>query len=365
MPTASVQAPAAKVNQARQRAIAPHLEKLEQLYAQWVGDGRSGGCMEIRLHESLLPLDSWETEQVRLFLENELVRDGGPPFIVSQGVALLIKCAADMFSMMSAVDPSEDQFYALQAELMLDTAIGMAMLRETQQAQNNLVQEGDVEQARKLSKFHHKLRNSLAIAKKMIGETERERADQITDQLTDEPRQESASPDKLAMDSAAARAAEQYEQSKIRERVQRKAREALSKLPSRTDLLIYGFLLVMAVWLGAVVLPQAIRSEPPTISLADLNGSGIFTRVEAKPPSLFIEVDMAMWDELDAEARLTLVEMTGHVLAENGYSGALLRTARGRPLAQWLEKRGAVLIETEETSSSSWQAGGPDAPFIP
>ena len=136
-------------------------------------------------------------------------------------------------------------------------------------------------------------------------------------------------------------------------------------LPSRTDLLIYCFLLTMALWLGAFKLPQLIRSEPPRLALSDFDSGGTFTRVDAKPPSLYIEVDAEAWAGLDAEARLALVEMTGDTLAANGYSGALLRTAKNRPLAQWSERRGAVLIDAEEQASSAWQAGGSDAPFIP
>lgn len=363
MPTASAQAPA-RMNPARQRAIAPYLVKLEQLYAQWAEEHHTDGSMEIRLYESLLSLDPWETEQIRIFIENGRMPDAGHTVILSQGVALLIKCAADIHSMMSAVGSSEERLYTLQAELMLDTAIGQALLRETQKAQSDLVRGGDVEQARKLSSFQHKLRNSLIIAKKMIGESERERAEQITDHLTAEPRQESASLDKLTMDSAAARAAEDFERAKARD-LKSRARAALSSLPSRTDFLIYCFLLVMAVWLGAVKLPQISRIGPPSLALEDFHGNGIFLDVDAKPPSLFMKVDAAAWRELDAGKRLALVEMAGDVLAANGYSGALFMTGRNRPLAQWLKEGGATIIETEETSAIGMQPGGSNAAFVP
>ena len=97
----------------------------------------------------------------------------------------------------------------------------------------------------------------------------------------------------MALDSAATRAANDYERLKVQEKVRQKTRAAFPKLPSRTDLLIYGFLLAMAIWLGAVKLPQISRTELPVLSLADFQGGGIFLRVDAKPPSMFMEVEMA------------------------------------------------------------------------
>jgi hypothetical protein len=363
MPATGVKAPAKNI-QARQRAIAPYSKKLEELYTRWIGAGAAAGPLEIRLYESLLTLDPWESERIGIYLSKEHDPDDSCSQIIVQGVALLLKSASDIDQMMSAADLSEERLYALQAELMLDTAIGMALLREAQKAQSDLVLGGETARAKKLSRFQHKLRNSLADVKKMIGESERERADLVTDGLTDEPRQEGASLDKMTLDSAAARAAEDYERLKV-QKVKQKTRAALSKLPSRTDLLIYGFLLSLALWLGAVKLPQVSRMEPHLLTLTDFQGGGIFLRVDAKPPSLFMEVDAAAWSRLNAANRLKLIETTGSVLAANGYTGVLLRTERNRPLAQWLRGRGATLIESDEAASGPAQPGGPDAVFIP
>jgi hypothetical protein len=167
------------------------------------------------------------------------------------------------------------------------------------------------------------------------------------------------------LDGAAARAAEEYQRAKVREKVKRTARAALSKLPSRMDILIYAFLLCLALWLGAVKLPEISRTEPPMLGLADLQGSGIFTGIDPKPPSLFVEVDPEAWFGIDPGKRLTLIEMTGNVLEAKGYSGALFRTGRRRPLAQWLKARGAILIESDEAASTGLPPGGPDATFSP
>jgi hypothetical protein len=363
MPTAGVKAPAKNI-QARQRAIAPYIEKLEELYTRWIGDGAAAGPLEIRLYESLLTLDPWESDRIGIYLSRHHEPDDSCSLIIGQGVALQFKSAADIDQLMSATDLSEERLYALQAELMLDTAIGMALLREAQKAQNDLVRDGETGEAKKLSRFQHKLRNSLADVRRLIGESERERADLVTDGLTDEPRQEGASLDKMTLDRAAARAAEDYERLKV-QKIKQKTLAALSKLPSRTDILVYGFLLSMALWLGAVKLPQISRIEPHQLTLADFKGGEIFLRVDAKPPSLFMEVDAAAWNRLNAANRLKLIETTGSVLAANGYTGVLLRTERNRPLAQWLRGRGATLIESDEAASAPAQPAGPDTTFIP
>jgi hypothetical protein len=258
--------------------------------------------------------------------------------------------------MMSAVDPAEEQLYALQADLMLDTAIGMALLREMQKAQDDLVRDGEVALAKRLSKFQHKMRNALSDVKKMIGESEQERAELISDNLTDQPRQESVSLDGMLLDRAASKAAEDYEQAKFKSRAAEKARAALTKLPSRTNILMYAFALTLAIWLGAVKLPQLIAIEPPALTKSDFPQAAAFLEVRAKLPSVFIEVDAAAWREMDEPRRIALVEMTGEVLDNSGYSGALLRTERGRPLAQWMRSGGAVLIEETESAGETTQA---------
>jgi hypothetical protein len=364
MPATTTKAPEKK-KATRQRAIAPYLAKLERLYAEWSEGAGDDARMEIRLYQSLLTLDTWESDQIRIYCESAVPPEAGCPSILSQGVALLLKSASDIDAMMSQGGASEEQLYGLQAELMLDTAIGMALLREAQKAQDDLIRTGDVALAKKLSKFQHKLRNALADVKKMIGESERERADQITDHLTAAPRQENVSLDKLSMNSAATRAAEEYDRLKLQQKLKQKARAALTALPSRTDLLIYALLLALAVWLGAIKLPQVSRHEPVILGLADFPGDAIFVRADAKPPSLYLEVDAKAWSGIDAEAKMTMVEAVGDVLEANGYSGALLRTAKNRPLAQWIAGRGASLLESDEAGASRGGASGPDAAFVP
>lgn len=357
---AATVAPAStRPSQTRIKAIEPHLKKLGRLLSQ------SAEPLEIRLYESELVLDSWEDEQLRLFLARDAEQDKNRALLLVQGVALLLKSAADVDSMMSAADPSEEQLYTLQADLMLDTAIGMALLREMQKAQDDLVREGAVTEAKRLSAFQHKMRRALADIKKMIGESEHERAEQISDDLTDQPREQTASLDGMMLDRAAAEVAEEYERESLRDRAADKARAALAKLPSRTDILMYSFALTLAIWLGAIKLPQLIKMEPAVLTKADFPQAALFLDVTAKPPSVFIEVDGAAWREMDEHRRIALVEMTGEVLESGGYSGALLRTERGRPLAQWMKSGGATLIETTEFSARPPGTVGPDSIFIP
>jgi hypothetical protein len=357
--TGATTSASAKLHPTRRKAIEPYLEKLERLLSH------STGPLEIRLYESQLTLDPWEAEKLRLSLAGDGGQRESCALMVVQGAALLLKSAADIDGMMSAVDPSEDRLYALQAELMLDTAIGMALLREMQKVQDDLVRDGDVTSAKRLSKFQHKMRSALADVKKTIGESEQERAELISDSLTDQPRQETVSLDGMLLDRAAARAAEEYERAKKRDSVAGKARAAMAKLPSRTDLLMYTFALTLAIWLGAVKLPQIIKIELPILTKADFPQAAAFLKVEAKPPSVFIDVDAVAWRAMDESKKIALVEMTGEVLAAGEYAGALLRTERGKPLAQWMSSRGAVLLKEIESAGLLPEQPGTDATFIP
>jgi hypothetical protein len=68
---------------------------------------------------------------------------------------------------------------------------------------------------------------------------------------------------------------------------------------------------------------------------------------------------------MDRDGKLTLLEMAGEVLETGGYSGALLRTERGRPVAQWMKSGGAALIETTESAGETAQPIAADAVFVP
>ena len=174
----------------RERILAMQLERTRtfcELYS-----GSDSGAVRIEMGEQSLTLDPWVRECI---LSPEGTKGVGD--LLAQGVALLMKIASDFESFQEARGAGRDEIYAIQAELMLDTAIGTAMARESQHAVEDAVRRGEMEQARILTGFLHELRRGIAAVKKEIAESEHDAIENLSDSLTDRPREEAAADDSM------------------------------------------------------------------------------------------------------------------------------------------------------------------------
>ncbi len=73
-----------------------------------------------------------------------------------------------------------------------------------------------------------------------------------------------------------------------------------------------------------------------------------FVDLVALPPSVYVTIDTENWNSLDDRDRRQLIDSLGIRAASAGYSGVLLKTLEGRPVARWLETRGYELIDYTE-----------------
>ena len=126
-------------------------------------------------------------------------------------------------------------------------------------------------------------------------------------------------------------------------------------LPSRTEALVTLLGILVFAWVGLTSMPGLIDSGIPEVTAGDLLPSGAIRSLEARPPSLYVTVEPTAWLLLGAEKKRRIVAGISSVLLTNGYTGALLTTPDGRPVAQWLSQRGVELIDTDERSFASSQ----------
>jgi len=103
--------------------------------------------------------------------------------------------------------------------------------------------------------------------------------------------------------------------------------------------------LAAVAWAGTV-LTRPERSEIPLLTVDDLRQVAAVRTVNARPPSLFIEMSGPIWAEMTEPERLAALESIGRIAGSAGYSGVHARTSDGIIVGEWLEHGGASLYRT-------------------
>ena len=164
-------APAAAVKQ-RTLALAAYLGPLRE--------GMTGKSLPIVVK---LQQDAWIRTQIERHAEVGLAEPGAVCVLVAHASALLAKCHSDLHSVESAGAADKSALYTYQAELMLDVAIGTALLRELQPRIDENVQAGKMAPARGLSELGHRIRKAINAAKQVISDAGHSDADRLADTM--------------------------------------------------------------------------------------------------------------------------------------------------------------------------------------
>jgi hypothetical protein len=346
----------------RKRALDRWVERLHlQLKAQ-VDRAGSGVPLAIIVADGTLMLEPWIAAAIRGAPDTEEGPPAERPALLTQAVALRMKIELDRAHLWLAQAARGPELYSVQAELLLDFAIGMALTREIQRLIDEEVRRGQLAPAKQWTRFKNDLNGAVSAVRRLLAESERQRADALSDTLTDEPRNEEAAPERYT------RLMQQLDteerERKRRARMKKIARDALANLPSRTEILVALLAVTATIWLGFVKLPDYFATRSRVLSADDFPRADGFLNVEARPPSLYVTVDAQVWNGLAVEERRHLVGTISSALLANDYTGVLLRTAEGRPVAQWLALSGIALIERDEnrqTPDASVSIAEPDA----
>lgn len=340
----------------RQRALASYIEALR---APRAVSAAGGGAWPAA--------DPWVAGRIRAFFGGD-TRATGIPALVVQGAALLAKCAKDAAALEPAARSGSEALFAAEAELMLDLGLGVALLRELQHAVDDAVRQGGAREAKDLARFYHEVRKNVAGVRKKIAQTEQRRAEALSDQLTDRPKQADAPQSDSRMQRLAQDAAVAHERARAGKRRERALLAAVA-LPSRTETLVALLAIAVALWLATVSLPRLLDTPPRIVTLEDLSLAEGIQEVEALPPSLYAVVDPTAWAAMPEAARNRAVGTVSSTLLAYGYTGARFSTPEGRTVAQWLAGRGVELLDTREIPPADprhafthvRQAGGRDA----
>ena len=311
----------------RRETLALHLEQLEETH-------RSG----VDLQEALagLELDAWELEQLALSLSGESIfwRD-----LVPEGVAFRNKCQTDIGWGPGVQQLSVEELDDFREILIMDATVGFALLEETQRAVNQLIRDGEMGIAKRLSGFRNKIAKSVNDVKNIIGDKGYAEASRNGEQLV--------APEKRATwtkRQAPERSAPMPPRGTRAVRIEYRDGNSEISGPKHTKPLLMVLGLAVVVW-GVFVLPKLQIETVPMLDMNDLAPAAEIRYVDAKPPSLFVELDSRGWRALDETQRLALIDDVGKTASAAGYNGAHFRLENGQTAGRWLKEGGSRLVD--------------------
>jgi hypothetical protein len=335
----------------RIRALEPYLARLRS----W-NEAPDAGPAQIRVGTRAVRVESWER---RLLREEPTAGGSGRDDmagLLAQGLALVAKSLVDLQRLSDAGGHHAVDLFALQADLMLDAAIGIALLRELQVTVDTLVRGGRVEDARRITEFRNRLNRLVAEVKNTISDSERRRAETLSGGLGggDALGRLAAEIDAHVVQERAAQEKQEQEtpsRSRWRPWARRRLRRAGNALrivvPSRTSVLAAGVVMAAAVWVGLVAVPSAVVRARDPRPVAVLR-TGPILGVDARAPSVYVTVEAVAWDTLGESERLRAMHDLVRGVPSEDWSGVFVRTSDGRPVARWLRSAGIALLHPVE-----------------
>jgi len=301
-----------------------------------------------------LTVEPWEREQIARWPTGDADAASERCRLVMEGLACMAKTLSDM-ELRERPTGAERQ-----AELMLDSAIGMALLREIQHVIDLTVARGALEEAKRWGSLQHRMHHTIEGAMSGVPHTEHPRVKQLADTLT-----ELSSEDPLPSPPLAGPSTGPVTETRTDESVESwsdplagvdedaAVRDCSPQVEfsGRTRLLGLVFAVSFVLCGLSVWLPSTGGGDLASVGPAELGDAGLFQAVVSRPPSLYVDVDGAAWDGLTHVQKWRRVEQAVDLATPLGYQGVLLRDASGRAVAQWLRGRGIALLDDGGPSS--------------
>ena len=317
----------------------------------------SAGETRISFGQRTLTLDPWAIER----LQESLAEEAAPAehcVLLTEIVALLLKCMADGERFAAASTDKVAQYYRLQAELMLDSNLGNSLVGRTQREVDSLVQRGMTEEARQLSDVMHKLRRSLVGVNCSAGakvDTPSVEMPSVEALFVEDAGHTIPSPDQ-----AIEGAADLTEDAETFSRHEPPVTGA-----GRTRFLAGVLALALGLWFAAVELPRLFGSHPRQLRFSDLQTPAVELLLHSRWPGLYVEVRSEAWNTLDPEEQKRLVGDLVEHASQREFTSILVRTVDGRSLVQWWPGRDVRWIDGEDSVAEGTRTADAIATDLP
>ncbi len=177
-------APASASHSGRLRVLQPYFNRLRQWNERVPGASRDLPAT-VLIGTQRLAVDPWERSVISAWSGLKDSPEQTP--LPLEVLACVAKTFTDTERLRIGRDQSRDELYRLQAEIMLDSAIGTALLREIRRIVDESVAAGAHREARQWVSLQRRLRQAVSQAILRLAESERERVQTLADTLTDVP----------------------------------------------------------------------------------------------------------------------------------------------------------------------------------
>jgi intracellular sulfur oxidation DsrE/DsrF family protein len=300
----------------------------------------------------------WAARAIHRFCSAPNPTKGEAEELVTQGVAVMAKCRTDLRQ--GGIDTADlTQTFARQAEMMLGVAVGTVVVRALQQKSNALLTEGNNEDAGELNQFQHDVRHAVQDVRNALNENEKRRANEIASAFLKEGVQPSVESDRGAPVAAPAAPPSR---SAATSRPRRRAEVPASRRPHVFHVdpprptRVRGFLIPIAGFLALVAVGiyglarnagtpiQGDASESLIAAMADVRG---ITEVQDRMPYIVLTVHADFWASSGESERHDWIGELSRTVERHGYTGLLVRTTSGVPLAEWVRDRGVKFANRE------------------
>lgn len=289
--------------------------------------------------------------------------------LLGQSLALWLKTSLDVRSLRRAIQSGSSNLYEEQAKLMLDSALGAALLQELQSCVEALVQHGDLEEAKRLSKFRGQVSGLVRELKQVISDSNGPSAAKPGEPPAEAQAKPSPPP------AAVARSLPREPDPEIHATVPRprpapakpRLAEPSSKLSSfRTMILVALNLVTLVTSIVLRVPAHTYGKTAPALDAHAFENATALVEIVSRPPALYASVDQKVWSAYNLKQQREFVDSMGSVLHTHGYWGLTLKTSDGRLVGQWLEHGGTRLLQAApEGSTTPGRAAGEYSRFIP
>jgi hypothetical protein len=352
----------------RREALAPLLQEFAALGLEKSGQAPPTA---LALGGLELELGVWERSVVRR------AAAGGDP----DGTALLAECLAFQVRCRRLLDtygrgplPPPAELPRFVDGMITDVAVGLALQEELQREIGGLVQRGDLAGAKDLAAFRHKIVQAGVQIRDRMGRPNFEKAERRAKGfIAPQEKVEARSRTRPQRDEAPAPAppveklVEHDEEPEFQPQAswQEACLDALKGQPAvvhTTEVkrerrsILKPMLLALAtlclVW-AVFILPRLLSGvpPPPVLTIEQFADLHAVVAVDARPPSLYVQLDDATWNALPPAEREELLQRIGDVANRAGYHGIHARTTQGAPAGQWLRDKGVRVYEPSAESS--------------
>jgi hypothetical protein len=300
----------------------------------------------------------WTAHAIHRFCNTPDPIKGEVEELVTQGVAVMAKCRSDL---LQGDDDTANltQTFARQAEMMLGVAVGTVVVRELQKKGNALLAHGKNIDAGELNQFQHDVRHAVNDVRNALRENEKRRANEMAAAFLGEVVRPAVEPEPEAPVAAPPEPPSRPHPEPRRGRraeAPARPRPTVFKVESPRPARVRGFLIPIAVFVALICLGiwgltrntgTPIRGDASESLIAAMSETRGITEVQDRMPYVLLTVHADFWASSGDAEHDAWIEELSRTVERHGYTGLVVRSTSGVPLAEWVKDRGVRFANRE------------------